>query len=57
MDRWQTSTADAVPIVECTVSYEVHCHLGQFVIILEAPQKSPACWTDGSRVYCNLVVS
>ena len=26
MDRWQPCTADTAPIVECTVTYEVHCN-------------------------------
>ena len=31
MDRWQPCTADTAPIVECTVTYEVHCNLTKII--------------------------
>ena len=31
MDRWQPCTADTAPIVECTVTYEVHCNVTKII--------------------------
>ena len=31
MDRWQPCTADTAPIVECTVTYEVHCNITKII--------------------------
>ena len=31
MDRWQPCTADTAPIVECTVTYEVHCNVTKMI--------------------------
>ena len=31
MDRWQPCTADTAPIVECTVTYEVHCNVKKII--------------------------
>ena len=31
MDRWQPCTTDTAPIVECTVTYEVHCNVTKII--------------------------
>lgn len=31
MDRWQPCTADTAPIVECTVTYEVHYNVTKII--------------------------
>ena len=31
MDRWHPCTADAAPIVESTVIYEVHCNVTKII--------------------------